>query len=427
MYHVQDLGSFGGDLVGLAINRSGDIAGYAFMPDGTYHAIRWTRAGGLEDLGSNGGFTAQGVSINDNGDVGGVYVTITGNFVRVSGFIAHRGGSFESLFTPARPIVRVNTITNDGRLAGMIEPDFTQPNAFRTLADGTVESFGNPDMGSAASKMNAAGDLSGYEVRNLPGDEQQAFRYTTAAGRVDLGTLGGVASVGSSINSDGVVVGWATDVNELAQAFRARPGFPMERLDGWVEGSFGNANDINDAGVIVGAMGGTAFVYLPGSGVVQLESRVPSAERQQFLVEGMAVNESGQVVALYRDGSRYGTVLLTPFVDNGAPAITSASVSPHILRPADGTMRDVTLDVTATDEIDPAPVCRIVGVTNSQWRSQNADPSVHITGNLTVSLRASRRGPGDERLYTITVLCEDASGNGTDTKLFVRVPRPFHW
>jgi probable HAF family extracellular repeat protein len=64
-YRVEDIGTLGGsDTVGLAINSHGEIAGYARLADGSYHAVRWTEAGGLEDLGTNGGWTSQAIAIN---------------------------------------------------------------------------------------------------------------------------------------------------------------------------------------------------------------------------------------------------------------------------------------------------------------------------------------------------------------------------
>lgn len=74
-YDIEDLGTLGGStLVGTAINARGDVAGNAELPDGTYHAFRWTREGGLEDLGANGGWYAEVFGINDNGDVVGMYL-----------------------------------------------------------------------------------------------------------------------------------------------------------------------------------------------------------------------------------------------------------------------------------------------------------------------------------------------------------------
>jgi len=314
-YRVQDLGTFGGDLVGLAVNRNGDVAGYAFMPDGICHAIRWTRAGGLEDLGTNGGFIAQAFGINDNGDVVGSYATNAGGVTQSHGFLARRGGAIEDLSTPERQILRVDAITNDGRIAGMLMTSSLQTNAFRTLADGTLVNLGSPLFASAASRMNAEGEIAGVEIHNQSDDQQRAFLFTAAAGSVDLGSLGGTASKASSINNDGVVVGWSTGARELPQAFRARPGRPMEPLDGWPEGAAGGANDINDFGSIVGAMGSVAFIYGPGTGVVDLNSRLAPADRNRVLTDATAISASGDIVALYHDATSYRTVLLTPVVD----------------------------------------------------------------------------------------------------------------
>src|SRR6185436_13514560 len=137
-----------------------------------------------------------------------------------------------------------------------------QTNAFRTRLDGTVENLGIPEAQSTATKMNAAGELSGVESLSQPGAGLQAIRFTASGVRESLGTFGGW-STAWSINSSGVAVGYGMDENGVAQAFQARPGSPMEPLPGWVPGSWGTAADINDAGVIVGGMGFRAFVYVP--------------------------------------------------------------------------------------------------------------------------------------------------------------------
>ena len=111
-------------------------------------------------------------------------------------------------------------------------------------------------------------------------------------------------------------------------------------------------------------------------------------------------------------------------VDSSGPVIYANSVWPRVLRPADNTMRDVTVDVRATDDTDPNPVCRIVRVTNSQWRGwPDNDPNVEITGRLRLRLRASQRSRYEERVYTITVRCADVIGNSTNIRMPVRVPR----
>lgn len=118
-----------------------------------------------------------------------------------------------------------------------------------------------------------------------------------------------------------------------------------------------------------------------------------------------------------------GTAILAPVVDLKQPVITEATVTPNVIRAADETMRTVTVKVTAVDDIDRAPVCAVVTVTNSQSRRFGPDPSVEITGPLTLSLRASRRGSGSDRTYGIAVRCTDYSGNESNVALFVHVPR----
>jgi len=74
--------------------------------------------------------------------------------------------------------------------------------------------------------------------------------------------------------------------------------------------------------------------------------------------------------------------------------------------------------VVATDAIDPAPTCSIIGVTCHQ----PATGDWVITGDLTLDLRARRSG-GTTRIYTITIECTDASGNSATGTVNVTVPK----
>ncbi len=208
-YQIEDLGSWGGQaLIGTAINAHGDVAGYGDLPDGTYHAFRWTHAGGLEDLGANGGWFAQAFGINDNGDVVGVYLDAGFN---PHGFIAPHGGVMQDLLMYERPIQFVTAITSDGRLAGSFV-SVEGAHGFRTVTDGSLQDLGSPNLTSDAADINEAGDVTGTEWHGASAfDPITAYRYSDSGGKVDLGALGGRASAGLSINSNGVVVGWAWD------------------------------------------------------------------------------------------------------------------------------------------------------------------------------------------------------------------------
>jgi probable HAF family extracellular repeat protein len=427
LYHVEELGSFGGPyLVGLAINNHGDVAGYAYLADGTIHAFRWTESGGLEDLGANGGWLSQAAGINDNGDVVGVYLDAANE---PHGFVAPRGGAMRDLRTPQRQIVRVNSITNDGRMTGMLysfTPSF-QVHAFRTLVDGTLEDLGNTVYASVGWHINANGEVTGYEAHTTSGTEQSAFRFSDGLGKVDLGTVGGARSSGMAINNSGVVVGWSEGAaaDAWSRAFRARPGSSIEDL-GTLGGLNAGAESINDAGAVVGWATGqyfmTAFVYTDADGMMDLNTRVVPADGSRVIYDAIGVNDAGQIVGLYSTAAGTGTVRLTPVVDTTPPVITSVSASAGTLTPPDGTMRPVTITVSATDDLDPAPACAIASVSNSEPPLSGLDPDLQITGSLKLSLRAWRLGSGTGRTYTATVRCTDASGNAASAQVFVRVP-----
>ena len=425
-YRIDDLGSLGGpSLIGTAINAHGDVAGVAQLADGTYHAFRWTRAGGLEDLGANDGWYAQAYGINDNGDVVGVYLDAGSN---PHGFIAPRGGVMQDLFTYERPIQFVTAITSDGRLSGTIV-SVDGAHAFRTLSDGSIQDLGTAGATSDAADINEAGDVTGMQWSSAsPFDPITAYRYSDSSGKVDLGTLGGSASAGLSINNSAVVVGWAWDDASVGHAFRAQPGHPIEDL-GMLGGAFpqSGAEAINDNGTIVGystaPSGWTAFAYSDATGMVDLNTRIPPpSDGWRGLNDARAINNSGQIVVEYAVLGRNGTYLLTPVTDTAAPTITEARATPDVLGPPDGRIVPVTLTVSAIDDVDAAPVCRITGVTDSEGPAEGVNPSVNITGPLTLTLQARRLGTGTGRTYTIGVQCADVSGNAAATRLVVSVP-----
>ncbi|HSY18478.1 MAG TPA: hypothetical protein VK815_09105 [Candidatus Acidoferrales bacterium] len=107
--------------------------------------------------------------------------------------------------------------------------------------------------------------------------------------------------------------------------------------------------------------------------------------------------------------------------DTTPPTITSTAATPNVLWPPDHRMVPVTLTVDAFDDVDPAPVTRITQVTSNQPQNPSS-PDWVITGPLNVNLRAERTGNAGDRTYTITVECQDASGNISTNSVDVVVP-----
>jgi len=151
------------------------------------HAFVWTKAQGMQDLGTLGGPDSAAWIINDRGQIA--------------------GESFTS-FT-ANPSSGVPTI----------DPFFWDPNE-RKMIDlgGLGGTFGAPVF------INGRGQVVG--VSNPPGDTtEHPFIWSRSEGLRDLGTLGGTFGHPDSINDAGEVVGYATTLGDQAgHAFLWRNG-----------------------------------------------------------------------------------------------------------------------------------------------------------------------------------------------------------
>ena len=104
-------------------------------------------------------------------------------------------------------------------------------------------------------------------------------------------------------------------------------------------------------------------------------------------------------------------------VDSVSPIISTVSATPDVLAPPNHKLVEVTVSVQVSDMVDPMPMCSIFDVTSNE----DINGDAHITGDLTVDLRAERDTA--EREYTIHVNCQDASGNAAEGTTTVRVPR----
>jgi hypothetical protein len=106
-------------------------------------------------------------------------------------------------------------------------------------------------------------------------------------------------------------------------------------------------------------------------------------------------------------------------VDKQPPTISTVSASPNVIWPPNEKMIPVTVSVSASENCDPSPVCKITGITSNESISSS---DAQITGNLTASLRAERLGSGTGRTYTLAIQCTDASSNSSAANGTVTVP-----
>jgi hypothetical protein len=100
-------------------------------------------------------------------------------------------------------------------------------------------------------------------------------------------------------------------------------------------------------------------------------------------------------------------------------------VDPKVLTDMNRNMVPITVSVEATDNCDSAPVSRILSITSDEpvvGPTDHTSPDWILGDGLTAEVRAEASKKGDGRVYTITVICTDASGNSSTAATTVSVP-----
>lgn len=122
-------------------------------------------------------------------------------------------------------------------------------------------------------------------------------------------------------------------------------------------------------------------------------------------------------------------------IDTTPPEI-SLSVNPDILWPPNHKMISITPTITATDNCDPDPLIELKLITMNEGDEINTyDPEydytlgdghtindIQVDENGDIYLRAERSGTGSGRIYTITYMATDSSGNSSTASATVAVP-----
>jgi hypothetical protein len=126
------------------------------------------------------------------------------------------------------------------------------------------------------------------------------------------------------------------------------------------------------------------------------------------------------------DGISLDTVTVT-LQDTTPPNIISASAIPSVLEPPNHHMVPVSFSALATDLCSGPATCRILSVSSNEPQDGLGDgdtsPDWIILEDLSATLRAERSGTGNGRIYTITIACQDGSGNSSTKTVQVTVPR----
>lgn len=268
---MQDIGALNSNYsYATAVSGNGQvIVGHSQSSSGYYHAFRWTESGGMQDLGtlSTGGSNdysyAQAVNTDGSVVVGHSYVNSNSNYhafrwtqatgMQDLGSLAS-GGSYDYSYA--------YDVSGDGNIVvgQSYVGSASDYHAFRW-----TQATGMQDLGTLGGTNSYANSISrdGSTIvgeSHLAGNNQyHAFRWTQASGMQDLGTLGGSYSYARKVSNDGaVVIGYAYNTdNNYHHAFRWTQAGGMQDL-GTLGGLYSYAYDVSGDGKVV-----VGYAYVP--------------------------------------------------------------------------------------------------------------------------------------------------------------------
>jgi probable HAF family extracellular repeat protein len=304
---------------GAAINSSGQVTGYAELPNGSYHAFVYKTGGQTLDLGTLGGGYSYGSAINSSGQVAGYASTINGrdhafattnsNTMTDLGMLTGFGASYDSYAWD---------INDAGQTTGKMNL-FGNSHAFITDLNGSLIDLGT--LGGRESEgvgINNHGRVTGTSgIAGTSGD-RHAFMTDENNQLVDLGTLGGRESSGVAINDAGQVTGSASTANGWEHAFVTDADGNMIDLgtlaanDGY---SFGSG--INNLGQVVGGYYDyehnfyRAFVT-ENNTMIDLGSMLLANPDGWILNSAVGINDSSQITGFGTLNGQARGFILTP-------------------------------------------------------------------------------------------------------------------
>jgi probable HAF family extracellular repeat protein len=343
-WKITDLGTDPGDTFSdaSAINRAGQIVGNSGV-----HAVMF--AGGFFPptvLGMLGDSTFAR-DINDaqlSGDpqanqvVGAIFV---GN--NSHAFVWDPGAGMRDLNAILNPNVgfgggnsEANAINSSSMVVGAAERADGTRRAFLFDAGAMREPFDlstalqpSPVGGSEALDVNDAGQVVGW-LQATGAGPSMGFLYQNNGETTNLGPLG--AGQVTTVNGRGQVAGLTSALDQHAFFFDPQAMANLVDL-GTLGGNFSQANDINDAGQVVGwadtqpRSGGSdtgnrhAFIWSPGGAIQDLNT--VAADASWVLTEATGMTSGGQIVGTGTHSGQRHAWLLAPVISNTGEAVVA--------------------------------------------------------------------------------------------------------
>jgi probable HAF family extracellular repeat protein len=321
-YTIKNIGVLKGDTgsSATAINEQGVAVGISFSLEtdanglSRSHAVTY-RKGKLVDLTGGDGQPSSAWAINATG--------------QITGFVADASGGFASIVWDGTKTTDLPNLGGnraqafDINDAGVVVGGSNMAEAAKVVAcrwdNGKVAALPSVVEGSIANAINGKGQITGATA-----DHATLWDCDKAT---DLGTLGGPASLGRSINAAGQVVGHSTTTAD------GQIGAPGTHAFLWVSGKMTDlgtlpgsdtsfAYDINAAGVVVGSVADPdaannpnpvqllAVIWVDGK-IANLNDLIP-ADSGWVLTQAYGINDKGQIVGFGYNKGRQRGFILTP-------------------------------------------------------------------------------------------------------------------
>jgi len=329
-YRIKELGPgpHGWASQALAINDQNVVVGWV-QPErnGPQIAAVWQPGGGVRAIGTlPGHLTSNALAVNASGQV----VGFSGDGEAPEAFFYDPATGMQDIghYESSRPNSSATGISDDGTVVGRSVTSTGAVHAFTwTQAGGLVDPL--PGVaGAEALGINAAGQWVGGIFKSA---SESGVRVNSNGKRTNLGHL--VEEVpytyGKAINGAGQVVGSSGAADGSNHAFVWDKAQGIRDLGVLPGGTYSNATDINDAGVIVGISDipqgrgtvNTAFYDDAELGMVDVKTLIPDDDPLKAIVQfdaAQAINDRGVIVVnglILKpgyDNTRYRAFLLIP-------------------------------------------------------------------------------------------------------------------
>ncbi|WP_228370230.1 PKD domain-containing protein [Methylococcus capsulatus] len=418
VYSVTPITSLAGNVDVTDINDGGQVVGYFDSGDDKHspHAFLFAD-GGMIDLGVLAGGRSKSWNINNASAVVGQ----SGNEQNPIAFYYSYYGNKKMVdlgLPQGGTAVVASAINNNGQIVGWAKIEDVR-HAF-LYSNGAFSDLGTLGGDSSfGTGVNDAGQVVGYAETGAK--TPHAFLYDNG-NKIDLGTLGADRSYATAINNVGQVVGYSDVSAGVTHAFVYSNGAMVDI--GTLGGGSSQALGINDAGKIVGmstTTGGQQHGFLYSDGkmydlhdLIPAEANIVSATE----IQGIAINNAGQIALTARTGANRRGLLLTPNLPSAVVEGPAGNIAENV---------KVTLDGSHST----APACSRQGAPKPcpvfSW-SQVGGPGVSLKGAdtatasfttpvlgsgqkskvLSFKLRVSDGLFSDEELIDVTVVSSNA-------------------